>query len=412
MSERRRLWTAVGITLTLLTAVLGIPYLTTPRTPAVVADPGVLSVKAECQQALGYASRSTDDLAWIQTCITALTPPEDATTPPTASPTSTTEPSNPPPTQTTTPPGSPPATTPATTPTSTPPPTTTPSTPTATPTTSPPTSPGVPPAPAFPNADTTGVPADVTLVAHTGSCTITTAGARISGQLFNCDVIIRAADVQIVNTRINGTIQNDPTSTNAAFSLTDSEVNCAPGAPRQVTCIAHNNFVVNRVEVTGGNRGIYCQRTCVVTDSYVHGTKITANWHASAIRMEQGGIIRHNTLVCDAPVQADPEGSCSATLTGYGDYAAVQNNQILNNLFLATRYAAYCAYGGSSKGKPFSGQANNIVFKDNVFQRGTASTNGSCALYGPIGDWDPTRPGNQWVNNRYSDGVVIPNKVY
>lgn len=404
MNENRKnlLILSAFVSLLLVMVALWIPnWSPKAGTTSPAADSAGLSVGAECQLALGYPSRSAEDLAWLRTCITALnehptpgvTPTEFPTAP--TSVNSTSPPTSLPPSSTQ-PPTSGPVSTAPTTPT---------------PSSSSPTTGPVPPLSSWPGVDSTGVPSGTVLSTHTGTCTITAANTAFADQVFNCDVIVRAANVTFTNVRILGTLSNDPTSTNAAFSIVDSEINCAPGAPRQVTCLAHNNFVAKRVEITGGNRGAYCQRTCVVEDSWIHGTKITSDWHASAIRMEQGGVIRHNTLVCDAPVQANPEGSCSATLTGYGDYAAVQNNLIDSNLFMPTLYAAYCAYGGSSKGKPFSSGANHIVFQNNVFVHGTASTNEDCALYGPIGDWDPTKVGNVWINNRWNNGQVIPNRA-
>lgn len=284
---------------------------------------------------------------------------------------------------------------------------TTPAPTTAPPTTTPPTT--APPASGWPGASNTGVPAGTTLTNWTGSCNITTPGLVIDARTLNCDVVVRAANVSFTRTRINGSVSNDSEDDRNTFSMTDSEVNATPGAVREWTGVSSNNFKLLRVEITGGNRGVYCARTCDIRDSWIHGQRITADWHASAVRMEQGLTLIHNTLVCDAPVQANPEGSCSASLTGYGDYAPVRNNLIQGNYFAATQYAAFCAYGGSSKGKPFSSGAENIRFVDNVFEHGSSSTNRDCALYGPIGDWDPTRPGNVWTNNHFSDGALIPN---
>ena len=82
------------------------------------------------------------------------------------------------------------------------------------------------------------------------------------------------------------------------------------------------------------------------------------------------------------------------------------NNEIRSNLFVASK-GAFCAYGGSSGDdgtKPYGHLASNIDFINNIFQLGP---NGKCALYGPITAFDPTRPGNSWVNNRWTDGRMI-----
>ncbi len=103
------------------------------------------------------------------------------------------------------------------------------------------------------------------------------------------------------------------------------------------------------------------------------------------------------------PRRARTAGAALLALTGYGDFQPVIDNTIDNNLFLPSQNAAYCAYGGSSSGKPYSSQTRNIVFTNNVFSRGA---NGKCATYAPIGDWTYA-PGNQWTNNKWDDGTTL-----
>ena len=80
---------------------------------------------------------------------------------------------------------------------------------------------------------------------------------------------------------------------------------------------------------------------------------------------------------------------------------------------MSTVVAGFCAYGGASGNngtKPYGHLSENIVFKDNVFQRGTTpGENGlfRCGYYGAITDFDPTRPGNQWINNKWDDGTTL-----
>ena len=134
--------------------------------------------------------------------------------------------------------------------------------------------------------------------------------------------------------------------------------------------------------------------------------------HQSAVRMGDGSVIRHNTLLCDAP-NVPPDAGCSADLTGYGDFAPIRNNTIERNLFMATP-GGTCAYGGASGkdgSKPYGNQSANIVFRDNVFQRRSAVQNsGKCGEWFAVADFDRNRPGNQFVGNRWDDGkAVSPN---
>jgi hypothetical protein len=131
-------------------------------------------------------------------------------------------------------------------------------------------------------------------------------------------------------------------------------------------------------------------------------TDETGTYHESGIRMEQNTTLIHNTIGCDAPT-IPPDAGCSAGLTGYGDFAPVQNNLIQNNFFLPST-GGTCAYGGSAGGKPYSDGARDIRFIDNVFGRGKT---GKCGYWAPIMDFDPSAPGNVWQNNVWEDGGVV-----
>lgn len=253
----------------------------------------------------------------------------------------------------------------------------------------------------FPNAATTGVPAGVRLAPYQGPCNITTAGTVIDGKIVNCTLNVRAADVTIRNSVINGTVYNDEASNGLGFTIVDSEVRIGN---RGGTGIGNVGFTALRVEVTGGNRSINCWRDCTVRDSYVHGqfTDLSGVAHESGIRMGSGGVISHNTIGCDAP-DVPPDAGCSAGLTGYGDFATVEDNLIERNLFLTTT-GGTCAYGGSSSGKAY-GDANHIRFIDNVFQRTAARPN--CGYWFPIASFDSSAPGNVWRGNVWSDGGVV-----
>ncbi|WP_345801197.1 DUF4082 domain-containing protein [Microbacterium sp. AZCO] len=289
----------------------------------------------------------------------------------------------------------------------TPPPTSTtePTTPATDPTTpaTEPTTPTTPPAPStgFPTSANTGVPAGTALTAYTGSCTITTANTVIDAKTINCNPLaIRAKGVVISRSLVNGTVYAD-TNGSASFTISDSDVKIGN---QMGTGIGDGYFTAQRVEVTGGNRSINCFINCTVDGSYVHGqfTDNSGVAHESGIRMGSGSTITNNTISCDAP-DVPPDAGCSAALTGYGDFAIVQNNTISGNQFLATT-GGYCAYGGSTQGKPYSAGVNNIRFTDNVFNRGNG---GKCGYYGAITSFDASAPGNVWSNNTWDDGTVL-----
>lgn len=259
----------------------------------------------------------------------------------------------------------------------------------------------------WPGPNNTGVPQGTTLTPYTGSCTITTANLTLDAKTIDCDLEIRAANVHITRSIINGSVATDENSTGFSFDITDSEVNIGD---RAGTGIGAVNFTATRVHVIGGNRSIHCWHGCTITDSYVHAqfTDPSGAFHESGIRMGQSAIIRHNSIICDAP-DVPPDGGCSADLTGYGDFGPVQNNTIERNLFGATT-GGFCTYGGSSQGKPYSNDTNHIVFRDNVWQRGARKSDKNtyvCGYYGSNTSFDPSRPGNQWVGNVFDDGLPV-----
>src|SRR4029079_9333988 len=131
--------------------------------------------------------------------------------------------------------------------------------------------------------------------------------------------------------------------------------------------------------------------------------------HASSVREEQGLTLRHNSLHCSytGPYNGDTLG-CSADLTGYPDFAPIKNNTIDRNLFVASPGGGFCAYGGATSGKPYSGDptnATNQTFTNNVFQRGT---NNKCGSYRPVTSFNPSESGNVWAGNVWDDGTTVP----
>lgn len=285
-------------------------------------------------------------------------------------------------------------------------------TPTATPTTTPTSGPGggtVVLGRSFPNASTTGVPAGTPLSTYTGPCTIQTNNVVIDAKIVNCQLRILAQGITITRSIINGSIYSDPQYFNGSFTVTDSEIRMPQSAG---TGIGDANFTATRVEVTGGSRSINCYLNCTVQDSYVHGqyTDTRGIDHESGIRFNTNSRLIHNTIGCTAP-DVPPDAGCSAAITGYPDFDPVQGNTIDNNLILAGS-GGYCAYGGSTTGKPFSGQTRNIKYTNNVWQRGIEMGAGGrgyvCGYWGPITSFDSNAPGNVWSSNLYDDGTPVP----
>jgi len=253
----------------------------------------------------------------------------------------------------------------------------------------------------FPSAETTGLPRGTELSDYTGPCRITTADTVLDAKRVDCwPLLIDATGVVITRSQINGFVYSGEEGS-GSFTITDSEINAGDNP---VTGIGDVRFEATRVHVTGGKRSVMCHRDCTVEASYVHGqfTDTSGYYHESGIRMGSNAVIRGNTIACDAP-DVPPDGGCSGALTGYGDFAVIQNNVIDGNLFLAGS-GGYCTYGGSTTGKPHSAGTRDIRFTNNVWQRGTTS---KCGDFGPITSFDSDAPGNEWSNNRWDDGAPV-----
>lgn len=268
----------------------------------------------------------------------------------------------------------------------------------------------------WPGAHNTGIPSGTVLDSYTGcsgdTTVITTDGTVIDAKTVNCTVVVRAADVVIKRSKINGAISLDTDlvgSSAWSFRLEDSEVDSTPDGPQQVTSISNGNFIILRSEITGGSQSVACTHDCEVRDSWLHGQEIPddVDWHLSAIRLSQRSTAVHNTLSCDVAPNA-VDGGCSANQTGYPDFEPTKNWLMERNLLIGNSGVAYCSYGGAAQGKPYSGDPENathIVYRDNVYQRGPTNT---CGAFGPITTFDSSRTGNIWTNNRWDDGSEVP----
>lgn len=295
-------------------------------------------------------------------------------------------------------------TTPTATPTpSTPPSPTSPATPTSTPTPSP--TPTTPP-PSYPDATTTGVPAAVILTPYSGPCTIRAAGTIIEAKTINCTLSIRAANVVIRNSVINGAIENGSEGHPGwNFEVRDSDII----APPNTTAIGESFFTVSGSDIRGGNRGVNCYSDCTISGNYIHGNRISGSAHASAVRAGMRTVVSGNTLTCDV-ANTTNGGGCSADLTMYPDFSPVTDVLVTGNKFLPTN-GYFCAYGGATAGKPYSGDPTNatrIRFINNEFVRGPGGRCGEPRDGNAVTDYAAKRLGNFWSANRWDDGSVVP----
>lgn len=246
----------------------------------------------------------------------------------------------------------------------------------------------------WPGPHNTGVPDDVALTTHTGSCTLT-AGVYDSVR-FNCGVNIDGP-VTITNSSIVGTVR-----VRGAGHLTISDSNiAAPYNQSGFLTSGSGGLTGRRLEITGGNRSGFCD-PCDLRDSFVHAQETELPAHASGIRASQHSTLVHNTLWCE------PQ-NCSANLTGYPDFEPTLDWLIAANLFMSGSGPTFCAFGGNTSGKPYSDDPTNatdIRFVDNVFKRDLQP---QCGALGSIVAFASDHEGNVWEGNRWADtGAPVP----
>jgi hypothetical protein len=231
----------------------------------------------------------------------------------------------------------------------------------------------------------------------------------IDSKTVNCSLSIKAANVMIKNSKMNGQVILDVDlagSSRWSFTLQDSEVDA--GAIQQ-SAVGWGNLAVIRSNIHGGQTAIQCEEnsvSCFVQDSYLHGQYLPDDepWHLGGFLSDGGQnmTLRHNYVVCDHAVNSLGEG-CTGDINLIPNFASINGALIEHNLLGANEDSSFCTYGGE-KSTSATPHSYNVIYKDNVFQRGS---NGKCADYGPVNAFDLNNTGNQWINNRYEDGALI-----
>lgn len=264
-----------------------------------------------------------------------------------------------------------------------------------------------PDTPVFPGEDDTGVPPDVELEPYAGPCTLTetTVLSGVDATGVCPAIVVQAPDVRIEDSRVPR-VESTATQVDPSFSVevVDSEVVAGEWIGGAVW---GSNLTVRRVEVTGGQHSVHCGSHCVVEDSWLHDqfNPDGEAAHNNAF-ITNGGtdmVVRRNTLHC-TPELNGTGGGCTADLSLFGDFEPVTDVLVEDNLFKANDESiSYCAYGGDAPGKPYP-EAADIVFRDNVFERGP---NGTCGVYGAVTSFDAASTGNEWQDNTWDDGSPV-----
>jgi hypothetical protein len=105
---------------------------------------------------------------------------------------------------------------------------------------------------------------------YSGPCDITAANTVIDSQVIRCNITVGASGLVIKNSYIYGSVLQNGGS--ASFTVQDSLIN-GNNPWACINCgVGYRNFTVLRTEIVGTNRGAYCESTCTIQDSWIHGT--------------------------------------------------------------------------------------------------------------------------------------------
>jgi hypothetical protein len=262
----------------------------------------------------------------------------------------------------------------------------------------------------WPGPSNTGIPAGHALTAYTGPCKIALDNTVLDGKLVTCQLNIQASNITIRNSKVIGGIWLDgdlPGSSSWSVTIEDTEVD---GGPNDLPSIGNANVNVIRANIYGGHNGVQCDETsvfCTVRDSWIHDQyqPPDRDSHLGGF-LSNGGqniVLRHNFIVCDAPVNK-LGGGCTGNINLIPNFKAIDGAVIEHNLLGANLDSSYCTYGGE-KSTSETPHSFNIIYKDNIFQRGR---NRRCAAYGPVTGFNWAGSGNAWINNRWDDGAIVP----
>lgn len=249
---------------------------------------------------------------------------------------------------------------------------------------------------AWPDASNTGVPPGTVL--HSCSTTITASGTYDSC-LFSGNVSIRANNVTIKNSQINGSVNagSGGSGEQTGLVIQDSTINCgcpSLGPNDTPTAIMESNFTLLRVNLYNSGHGAAVKSNVTIQDSYIHGLGGNTTAHKDGIFSGDGTnvVIRHNNIECNDGSNA----GCTSAIGLLSDFGVISYYTIDNNLLNTN--GSYCFYGGGGPQKPYA--PNHITFTNNHFGRKVYP---KCGFYGPVTYFDVKATGNVWSGNVWDD---------
>lgn len=232
----------------------------------------------------------------------------------------------------------------------------------------------------YPDETNTGVPAG-TVLTNSGSITVTTAGTVIDKKNISGQVIIRANNVTIRNSRITSGdyYPIDNNNGNTGLLVEDTEIK---GTNSNVTSLmSFANYTARRVNIYGGADGFKADSNVLIEDSYIHDLAVSAGSHNDGIQTTGGSnvTVRHTTCKLSTFVGAN---ACIQI----GDEWAPNSNWLVENNLLDG--GGWTINAGT--------QSSSMRFLNNRFTRNAG-----------YGAGHPS--GSIWTGNYYDDNGAAVN---
>lgn len=211
------------------------------------------------------------------------------------------------------------------------------------------------PSTGFPSAATTGVPAGTVLKAS-GSITISTPGAVVSGLDIKGNVKITASNVTFKNSRVTGTSYSvvDVSDSAQGVIIQDVEINGQGTSGSDGSTGIYGPATVLRADIWGVENGVQPSTGGRVEDSWIHNLNAPGSPHIDGIQIDGARsniVIRHNFIDMR-------EWTQTATVMIDNYFGPVSNVAVDRNLLLGAGYTVYSDGrfdGGSITGVSFTG---------------------------------------------------------
>jgi len=256
----------------------------------------------------------------------------------------------------------------------------------------------------YPDDTNTGVPAGTTLTPFTGTYRITVDGTTVDAMNISGCVEIRANNVTIKRTKIQGcggtyVIDNYASAQGGGTNLliVDSTIICS-GSAGGSTAVAQQDYTLRRVNISRCENGIWMEVRATIEDSFIHNLicyNSATDPHIDGVQIATRAtniLIQHNRIYGDCDGATAGQGGNSAVFAN-GNPSGESNVTVTNNILAGGTYTLYCNQGGKGINNIYSNNRFSTIFRPNV------------GVYGP---WDQCSD-ETIVGNVYNEtGQLLP----